>query len=58
MPLQPGKSQAASPDSGPPKSPGETSPTAADEFTTGGHAQRARSLHDEAAVLIDLMGDV
>ena len=32
--------------------------TAADEFTTGGHAQRARSLHDEAAVLIDLMGDV
>lgn len=32
--------------------------TAADEFTTGGHVQRARSLHDEAAVLIDLLGDV
>ena len=32
--------------------------TAADDFTTGGHAQRARSLHDEAAVLIDLLGDV
>ena len=32
--------------------------TAADEFTAGGHPQRATTLRDEAAVLTDLLGDV
>jgi uncharacterized protein YqeY len=32
--------------------------TAADEFTEGGHVERATTLRDEAAVLIDLLGDV
>jgi uncharacterized protein YqeY len=32
--------------------------TAADEFTAGGHPQRAATLRDEAAVLTDLLGDV
>jgi len=32
--------------------------TAAEEFTAGGHAERATSLRTEAAVLTDLLGDV
>jgi len=32
--------------------------TAADEFTAGGHPQRAATLRDEAALLTDLLGDV
>jgi uncharacterized protein len=32
--------------------------SAAEEFTTGGHAERATMLHAEAAVLAELLGDV
>lgn len=32
--------------------------SAADEFTAGGHAERATSLREEAGVLADLLGDV
>ena len=32
--------------------------SAAEEFTTGGHAERATMLRAEAAVLTELLGDV
>lgn len=32
--------------------------TAADEFSAGGHAERATTLREEAAVLTDLLGNV
>jgi uncharacterized protein YqeY len=32
--------------------------SAADDFTAGGHAERAATLHAEATVLRDLLGDV
>lgn len=32
--------------------------TAADEFTAGGHPERATTLREEAAVLTDLLGNV
>ena len=32
--------------------------SAADEFTAGGHAERATTLREEAGVLTDLLGDV
>lgn len=32
--------------------------TAADEFTAGGHPERATTLQEEAAILTDLLGNV